>query len=297
MVVTTGFFDGVHLGHRLVINRLVYEARRRGEQSVVITFWPHPRTVLQNEAGKLRLLTSLEEKRSLLYSMGVDRVEVIDFTKEFSRLTAEQYLKEYVIGRFGGTAILLGYDHRMGCDATGPDQIERTAEALGLDVIRTPRTGTLLSSTLVRNAIGAGEVKTASEMLGRLYGLRGVVVEGRHIGRSIGFPTANMKLYDPLKLVPSNGVYAVEVDVLGKTFQGMCNIGVRPTVSGAGIPTIETNIFDFDEQIYGLDMNVRFVDKIREEAKFPSLEALASQLSEDKIAAKKMLNLVLFHNN
>lgn len=286
MVVTTGFFDGVHTGHRLVIERLVQEAHRLGEESMVVTFWPHPRTVLQNGARELRLLTSLQEKRSLLRSLGVDRVEVIDFTREFSRLTAEEYLKEYIIGRFGATTLLVGYDHRAGCDSVGPGKLSELAAGLGLGVVEVERTGEPVSSTMIRTAVSEGDMRSATKMLGRQYSLTGVVVGGNRIGRTIGFPTANMKLYDPLKILPANGAYAVEVDALGGRYRGMCNIGVRPTVGAGGAPAIETNIFDFDEEIYGLDMTVRFICKIRDERRFPSLADLAAQLAADKIIAK-----------
>ena len=282
MVVTTGFFDGVHLGHRFVIKRLVEEAGKRGCESLVLTFWPHPRTVLQDGARGLHLLSSLEEKKQMLYSLGVDKVEVLEFSREFSRLSAEQYLREYVKERFGGQTILLGYNHRIGCDASGAEELEKTASALGLETVVVEKAPGQVSSTLIRKALSEGDVTAASRMLGYCYSLRGVVVAGNRLGRTIGFPTANMKMYDPLKLVPSNGVYSVEVETLGKKMRGMCNIGFRPTVSQNNIPTIETNIFDFDQDIYGMDIKVTFLKKIRDEIRFPSLEALAEQLTRDK---------------
>ena len=286
MVVTTGFFDGVHTGHRVVIQRLVCEARNRGQKSLVITFWPHPRTVLQNGARELRLLNSLEEKKQLLYALGVDQVQVLDFDREFSRLTAEQYLRDYVKGRFGGKTVLLGYNHRMGCDAPGADELRATASAIGLETIIVEKAPGNVSSTIIRKALEEGDVKGAADMLGYRYSLTGVVVAGNRLGRTIGFPTANLKLYDPLKMVPRNGVYAVEAQVLGHTYKGMCNIGVRPTVGVGSEPSIETNIFDFDQDIYGLDLKVTFKEKIRDEQKFPSLQALAGQLAKDKDIAK-----------
>lgn len=286
MVVATGFFDGVHIGHRLVIEQLVAEAKARGDESLIITFWPHPRNVLQKDASSLRLLTSLDEKKALLKSFGVDRVEVIDFTKEFSRLSSEDYLRRYVIERFGGTAIILGYDNRMGADTSDSDSVADVAKKLGLDIIRTSRissdTGTAVSSTWIRAMIEAGNVEKAAEMLGYSYSLHGVVVSGNKIGRTIGFPTANMQLYEPLKLVPGNGVYFVSVMTLGKKYYGMCNVGFRPTVAVGNTTTIETNIFDFDEDIYGLDITITFLKRIRCEIKFTSLEALKEQLAKDK---------------
>ncbi len=288
MVVATGFFDGVHLGHRLVLERLVEASKDRGDESLVVTFWPHPRNVLQDDARNLRLLTSLQEKKELLYGLGIDKVEVIPFTKAFSRLTTKEYLQEYIMGRLGGRAILLGYDNRIGSDLLSPDEIEAVAREVGLDVIRTRSLetpiGTVVSSTKIREAIAAGDIKTAEEMLGYRYSLTGVVVAGNRLGRTIGFPTANMRLYEPLKLLPGNGVYSVEVESLGRKFKGMCNIGTRPTVNAGRDRTVETNIFDFDEDIYGLDLKVTFLGKIRDERRFDSLEALKNQLILDRQA-------------
>ena len=286
MVIATGFFDGVHLGHRHVIGRLVEAARDRGDDSMVVTFWPHPRNVLQDDARNLRLLTSLSEKKELLHGLGVDRVEVLPFTRQFSHLTTEQYFKEYVICRFGGKAVLIGYDNRVGSDLLSPDEIEKKALESGLEVIRTDSVsvhgGVVVSSTKIREAIASGNVMSAAAMLGYEYSLLGVVVAGNHLGRSIGFPTANMKLYEPLKLLPGNGVYSVEVESLGRKFRGMCNIGTRPTVNAGKDTTVETNIFDFDEDIYGLDLKVTFLKKIREERRFESLGALKAQLEIDR---------------
>ena len=288
MVIATGFFDGVHLGHRFVIGRLVEAAGERGDRSMVVTFWPHPRNVLQDDARNLRLLTSLDEKKGLLKGLGVDRVEVLPFTRGFSRLTTADYFKEYVIGRFGGKAVLIGYDNRVGSDSLTPDEIEMTAREAGLEVIRTDSVsvpgGVVVSSTKIREALSSGHVEEASRMLGYDYSLLGVVVAGNHLGRTIGFPTANMKLYEPLKLLPGNGVYSVEVESLGRKFSGMCNIGTRPTVNAGTDTTVETNIFDFDEDIYGLDLKVTFLRKIRDERRFPSLEALKAQLVLDRQA-------------
>lgn len=288
MVVATGFFDGVHLGHRFVIERLVRAARDRGDGSMVVTFWPHPRNVLQDDARNLRLLTSLPEKKEILSGLGIDRVEVIPFTKAFSRLTTREYLEEYIKGRLGGRAILLGYDNRIGSDLLSPGKIEAVAREVGLDVIRTGSLGTpdgiVVSSTKIREAVASGDVQGAAAMLGYDYSLTGVVVAGNQLGRTIGFPTANMRLYEPLKLLPGNGVYSVEVETVGRKFRGMCNIGTRPTVNAGSDRTVETNIFDFDEDIYGLDLKVTFLRKIRPERRFDSLETLKDQLILDRQA-------------
>lgn len=286
MVVATGFFDGVHTGHRHVIRQLVEAAAVRGVESMVITFWPHPRNVLQKEARDLRLLTTLSQKKDILHDLGVDHVEVLPFTKDFSTMTAEDYLRELVIGKYGGTAVLLGYDNRIGCDAKDADYVARKAEELGLEVIRTEavhsQTGLEVSSTKIRARLVEGDVETAAEMLGYRYSLHGVVVAGNRLGRTIGFPTANMQLYEPLKLIPANGAYFVRVRTLEREFYGMCNIGCRPTVGEGNARTIETNIFAFDEDIYGLDMEIAFISKIRDEVRFSSLEELRAQLEKDR---------------
>ena len=201
MIATTGFFDGVHLGHRLVIERLVSLARERGDESLVVTFWPHPRAVLQDGARELRLLNSLEEKKELLRSLGVDRVEVLDFTRSFAALTAEQYLREILRDRFGVTTLLMGYDNRLGSDRLTADMLLSKASALDIELIELEPFGqdvhpalTHISSTRIRKSLEDGKVEEAAEMLGYRYALKGVVVAGNRLGRTIGFPTANMKL-------------------------------------------------------------------------------------------------------
>lgn len=286
MVIATGFFDGVHRGHRFLLDQLTDEARKRGEESMVITFWPHPRNVLQDDARNLRLLTSMDEKKSLLMAAGVDHVEVLPFTKSFAALTTEEYLRDYVMGRFGGKAILLGYDNRIGSDLCAPEKTAEIAGRLGLEVIREKSlasdSGVVISSTKIRNALTEGDIVAANDMLGYGYQLYGVVVSGNRLGRTIGFPTANMQLYEPLKLVPGRGVYLVDVETLGNKYHGMCNIGIRPTVGNGNAVTIETNIFDFDEDIYGLDIRLTFRQKIRDEVKFRDVAHLAGQLAKDR---------------
>ena len=297
-VVTTGFFDGVHLGHRHVLETLVSSARERGEEAIVVTFWPHPRAVLQQDAREFRLLNSIEEKKVRLLSCGVDRVEVIPFTREFAALKADEYL-QLLRERFDASLVVMGYDNRIGSDRKTASELPES-NILVVDELptaeknyfsgRCPKnqfssaiaTPTHISSTQVRQALEEGRIGNANAMLGYSYELYGVVVAGNRMGRTIGFPTANMQLYEPLKLVPFNGVYAVEVEVLGGTYKGMCNIGVRPTVDGK-TRTIETHILDFDEDIYGLPLKVRFLKRIRDERKFPSLEALREQLEKDRL--------------
>ena len=228
----------------------------------------------------------------MLHELGVDRVEVLSFTKDFSTMTMEDYLR-HIMKEYGATAILLGYDNRIGSDAADSDQVARTAERLGLEVIRTEMVssdaGVAVSSTKIRERLEAGDIKEAAEMLGYDYSMHGVVVSGNRLGRTIGFPTANMQLYEPLKLIPANGVYFVKVKVLDRTLYGMCNIGLRPTVGEGNARTIETNIFDFDEDIYGLDIDIKFVTRIREERKFNSLDELKNQLESDRDTCLSLL--------
>ena len=284
MIATTGFFDGVHLGHRLVIERLVSLARERGDESLVVTFWPHPRAVLQDGARELRLLNSLEEKKALLSNLGVSRVEVLDFTRSFASLTAEEYLRDVLRDRYGVTTLLVGYDNRLGSDRLTASALAPMASALGIELIELPPYQNI-SSTKIRKFLEEGDISSATGMLGYGYSLKGVVVAGNRLGRTIGFPTANMKLYEPLKLVPGRGVYVVEVEVLGKKYRGMTNVGLRPTVGGSST-TIETHILDFDEDIYGLPLRIAFLRRLRDEVHFPSLEALKEQLERDREACR-----------
>ena len=292
MVVATGFFDGVHVGHRLVIKQLVEAAAVRGDESMVMTFWPHPRNVLQKEARSLRLLTTLAEKRDMLHGLGVDHVEVLPFTKEFSTMTMREYL-HMLMEKYGVKTVLLGYDNRFGSDAAGADEVAAAAVELGLEVLRVEMVpsekGFAVSSTKIRERLEEGDVEGASAMLGYDYSLQGVVVAGNRLGRTIGFPTANMQLYEPLKLIPGNGVYFVKVKTLGNHYYGMCNIGCRPTVGTGNARTIETNIFDFDEDIYGLDLEVTFISRIREEVRFDSLDDLRIQLEKDRNACRTVI--------
>ena len=283
-VIATGFFDGVHIGHRLVIETLVSEARKRGEESLVLTFWPHPRIVLQDDAMGLRLLNTPSEKLALLKGLGIDRVEQLEFTKEFSEMGAEQYLREVVMERYGGTAVLLGYDNRIGHDSLTPVQTADLASSLGLDVIRAEKVsavGIAVSSTKIRNALKAGDVETASIYLCYDYCLSGEVVHGKKLGRTIGYPTANLQLDEPLKLVPAVGVYLSQVQVGGRSFYGMTNVG----------PVLETHIFDFDEEIYGETITVSFMKRVRDENNFESLTELKAQLRDDEHYCKKLLSL------
>lgn len=283
-VIATGFFDGVHLGHRLVIDTLVAEAARRGEDAIVVTFWPHPRMVLQKDARDLRILSTPEEKRGRLLEAGAKDVMVIPFDRDFASLEADQYLK-YLMLEYGASCVVLGYDTRFGSDQLETGRIAQKAFTAGIDAVVAPEfriaDGLAVSSTRIRSALLSGDVCGAAEMLGYRYSFSGVVVGGRQLGRTIGFPTANTKLCNPLKLVPANGVYATEVEVCGERLRGMTNIGDDGR--------IETHIFDFDRQIYGLEIRVSFVARLRDEMRFGSLEELKSQLLIDQAACRNLL--------
>ncbi len=293
VIATTGFFDGVHTGHRKVIETLCRTARERGAQSVVVTFWPHPRNVLRQDAQQLRLLTSLKEKEELLRDCGVDRVEVIDFTREFSTMSCEEFLREYIMSELGASVLIVGYDHHLGSTEYSTD-IRSVAAHLGLETIEAPSVSdqyNTVSSTYIRNLLSTGGIERANALLGYEYRLTGVVVSGNGIGRTINFPTANMQLYEPLKIVPEQGVYAVKVRVERKWHYGVCNIGCRPTVSSDRQVVIETNILDFDEEIYGLEIAVDYCVKLRSEQKFASLEALQGQLAADVLQTRKIFGI------
>lgn len=286
VVCATGFFDGVHQGHKVIIEALKEKAAKSGKKSAVITFWPHPRNVLQQDAYDLRLLTTLEEKKELILGLGVDYFYVVPFTREFSHLTTREFIRDYLVAKYHVSEMIIGFDHRLGSDGvqTHDDLINIAAScgvsAYTIDEYILPD-DVRVSSTRVRNALSEGRVEDSAVMLGYHYNMKGVVVLGNRIGRTIGFPTANMQLYEPLKLIPGNGVYLVKVDILGNEYKGICNIGTRPTVDNGNQRTIETHILDFHEDIYGLDMKLTFYRRIRSEVKFSGLEELRKQLALD----------------
>ena len=286
-VAATGFFDGVHLGHREVLKTLVSSARERGEEALVITFSQHPRTVLQQDAGKLRFLTTPEEKRLLLESAGAGRVETIPFTREFASLSARDYISELLVKRYGVSSLILGYDNRLGGDRLSAPQLRELCAGMGLDARIVPpyrlADGSTVSSTKIRGLIASGKIEEANAMLGGRYMLSGVVVSGKQLGRTIGFPTANTVCSNPLKLVPGRGVYVTEVTVLGRRYYGMTNVG----------DVIETNIFDFDESIYGLELGLRFITRIRDMRAMNGLEELKKQLSLDRSAAREIISSLI----
>ena len=292
VVAATGFFDGVHKGHKKVLSLLCNIAAQEGKKSAVITFWPHPRNVLQRQAYSLRLRTSIEEKKQLVKALGVNKFITIPFGKEFSRNTTREFLKNYLKDKYGVSTLIIGYDHRFGCDKVSHEEMIEMAREIGIRIVEVSefiQDDNVISSTKIRNLLQEGKIERANEFLGYRYGLKGVVVSGQKVGRTIGFPTANMQLYEPLKLIPADGVYSVFVEVLGKVYIGICNIGTRPTVGENNERTIETHILNFEEDIYGLDIKIEFVGNIRAEKKFPSLDALKEQLGKDKDYAYNLL--------
>lgn len=281
MVVTVGFFDGVHTGHRRVIDVLKSE----GEDVAVVTFWPHPRVVLQKDADRLRLLTSLDEKLAMLHDLGVDNVRVIDFDKKFAAVRAEDFIRNVLVGEMGCTVLVLGHDNRLGSDGLDTEQIASLARNMGLKVVIVPAlsvNGENVSSTAIRRALAEGNVAKASAMLGYDYRLKGMVVTGNRLGRTIGFPTANLNPSFALKTIPGGGVYSTRVRFGGREYDSMTNIGTRPTVDGTSGITVETNIFDFDEDIYGMEIELSFSERIRDERRFGSLDELKRRLTLDK---------------
>ncbi len=296
VVATTGFFDGVHRGHLSVIEKVASLAKGKEGRAVVVTFWPHPRAVLQQDAARFRLLTSLQEKKDLLQGYGIDDVVVLKFDKDFASQSTRQFFRDYLVKEIGVNLLVAGYDHRVGNDLSQTqEEMFEIARQEGIipvkiDEFRTEDSDTKVSSTKIRELISEGSIEKANELLAYRYGLQGVVVEGRRIGRTLGFPTANMRLYEPLKVLPGDGVYAVWAGYGGRVFKGITNIGTRPTIANGNERTIETHILDFDEDIYGLTLKIELVTKMRNETKFSSLGELIDQLKLDRDLSHKFLS-------
>jgi len=292
-VLTVGTFDGVHRGHRALIEKVVEKARKRNARSVVVTFDPHPREIINPGKSGIQMLTTLKERSELLEDIGVDVLLVIPFDRDFSLLTSEEFVRDVIYKHVGVSEFVIGYDHQFGRDREGTiDTIEKLGKDLGFDshVVSKQEMGDVtISSTLIRKTLSEeGDVKQAAEYLNRRYLLNGIVTHGDQRGKPIGFPTANLKPEHENKVIPKNGVYAVRVRVDGTWYGGMMNIGIRPTFEGQE-RTLEVHIFEFDEDIYGQTIQVRFVDRIREEMKFEGIEDLKKQLLQDK---KETLNLL-----
>lgn len=284
-VTTIGTFDGVHIGHRQIINQLKAESAKIDGETVIITFHPHPRRIVGDVEKKIYLLNTLEEKISLLEAEGIDHLMVVPFTDVFARMTASEYIEEFLMKNFNPHTLIIGYDHRFGKARAGNFQLlEQYASRDCFKLIEIP--GHLLhesaiSSTRIRHAITEGNVQEANELLGYRYFFNGKVIKGNQLGRTIGYPTANLAIDNADKLIPGNGVYAVNVEVQGESFQGMMNIGVRPTINGMD-RVIEVNIFDFDSDIYDQTIRIALRKRLRDEKKFSGLDALKEQLAIDK---------------
>ncbi len=284
-VATMGTFDGVHSGHQEVIKHLIGEAKKRHAKSLLITFDPHPRLVLNKGAIDLRLINNPKEKIQLLGKLGLDYLLILPFTFEFSKKTAREFIKEYLIDKLHVQAMTIGYDHHFGRMDGEFENVEHLLKYYGIEVERIPELDVqdvVVSSTKIRQAIKNGDIELANKLLAYKYSLCGTVIHGNKIGRTMGFPTANLMLDYKLKLLPADGVYVVEVLLEGKLYHGMLNVGFKPTVSGVE-KTIEVHILDFDKFIYGAKLEIRFIKRIRNEKTFPSIEELRKQLLKDKI--------------
>jgi len=291
-VVTTGTFDGVHIGHRRIISRVNEVASRIGGESVVLTFDPHPRMVLFPEDNDLRLITTLDEKIGLLQEAGVQNLIVHPFTKAFSRTTSIDFIREILVNQLGTSVLVIGYDHHFGRNREGSfEHLKESGPLYGFQVEEIPVQDVdevAVSSTKIRKALEEGNVAVARQYLACPFRISGFVTHGDKLGRSLGFPTANVHVTDQNKLIPANGVYACYVNVVGRKFCGMLNIGHRPTVNGHA-KRIEVNIFDFDTAIYGEDIVLELQDRIRDERKFDNLEQLKAQLALDELKARSLL--------
>jgi riboflavin kinase/FMN adenylyltransferase len=291
-VVTTGTFDGVHLGHQHVIESLISSAKKMKGESTILTFYPHPRIVLQQNSD-LKLLNELQEKVELLSKTGVDNLVIIPFTKEFSRLTSLSFVREVLVNKLATKRLIIGYDHHFGRNREGSfKHLMEYGPLYGFEVEEIPVQDVEdvnISSTKIRKALVDGKVKEAEKLLGYKYFLSGKVVKGKRIGSKIGFPTANIKVDKSYKLIPLKGVYVVKAEVGGVQYQGMLNIGVRPTFTNENEVSIEVNLFDFSKDIYDERIKVIFVDRIREEKPFESSSDLIAQLEKDKVNCIKVL--------
>jgi riboflavin kinase/FMN adenylyltransferase len=285
-VVTIGSFDGVHLGHLKIIHRLKKIALQTKGESVVFTFSPHPRLILFPGEGNLRLLTTLDEKADLLKKAGVEHLIIYPFTKEFSQLSYTEFVRDILVKELKIKTLVVGYDHKFGKNREGSFELLQDLSSVynfsveKLDVLLMDDIN--VSSTKIRNALQNGNIEKANQYLGYSFRLHGTVIEGQKLGRRIQFPTANIQASDPHKIIPAYGVYAVYVNVEGKRYQGMMNIGTRPTISNADHRSIEVHIIDFEGNLYNKTIEIEFIQKIREEQKFRSVEELKSQLEKDK---------------
>ncbi len=293
-VITIGTFDGVHLGHKKILKQLTELAENIDGDSVLITFYPHPKKIVQQDRSPLMLINTQEEKLKLLADEGIAHVVVVPFSIEFAEQDPQTYVEDFLVKKFNPHTIIIGYDHRFGKDRQGDyHMLENAGEAFNFQVKEIEEKllkDVTISSTKIRNALLGGDVKTAAAYLGYNYFFTGKVEEGAKLGRTINFPTANISIADDDKLIPANGVYAVTAKTNNNEalLKGMMNIGVRPTVDG-NFRKIEVHLFDFNEDIYGHDITISIQGRIRNEIKFPSLADLQHQLGQDKQSAMELL--------
>lgn len=293
-IVTIGTFDGVHLGHQAVFKQMVDKARQIGGETVVITFFPHPRIVISPNDNRLRLITSEEDKIEHLRRSNIDNLIIINFTKEFSHTSSEDFIKDYVVRYIQPAILVIGYDHHFGSNRSGDFD---TLSTLGMEfhfavekINEQDIEDITISSTKIRSALQQGDIKLANKLLGYSYSTSGIVTHGDSIGRTLGFPTANISIKPEYQLIEKTGVYATIAKVDGKDYPSMTYIGRRPTISN-GLPTsTETYIMDFDGDLYGKEIRVTFVDRVRDEMTFDNLERLKSQIQEDKANIIRILS-------
>jgi len=292
-VITVGTFDGVHAGHRTIMDTVAQKADGRGARSVLVTFDPHPRDIINPGDSGIKLLTTLQERAEILDELGIDSMVVIPFDRDFSLLSSEEFIRDVIHKKIGVSEFVIGYDHHFGRNREGTiETIERLGKELGFDsyVVSKQEIGNLtVSSTAIRKALSEeGNVEQAAEMLQRPYRLNGMVVHGDKRGKKIGYPTANIKPEHDNKIIPKDGVYAVKVRINGDWYKGMMNIGTRPTFDSK-VRTLEVNLFNFDRDIYGKEVQVRFFYRIRDEKKFDGVDELVGQLEQDEKRAKELL--------
>lgn len=292
-IVTMGTFDGVHPGHRALLKRVRNLAVAENKESVVLTFWPHPRIVLDQDAEKLRLLTSLDEKIQFISQIGIDHLIVIQFTKEFAELSATDFLENILVKQINIGHLVIGFNHRFGKGGITLEEIIRLSRRLNFNLSQFKHIdidGQYPSSTTIRNLLMGAKIRQANQLIGYLYSITGRVTGGMQLGRKLAYPTANLILEERAKLVPPDGVYACFVKVTGKYYGGMVNIGYRPTVnSQMDNRSIEVHILDFKEDIYSEEVTIQFIDKIRDEMRFPNMEELKTQLQQDEYIIREIL--------
>lgn len=291
-ILTLGTFDGVHIGHKKILQKLTQNTPNEDYESVVLTFFPHPRMVLQEDSN-IKLLNTIKEKQDLLEEIGIENLVIHPFDETFSQLTAEEFVKTVLVEKFHIQKIIIGHDHRFGRNRTANiDHLIDFGKQYGFDVsqISVQELNEIsVSSTKIRNAILDGNIQLANDYLGYSYFITGTVITGKQLGRTIGFPTANIKIEENYKLIPQNGVYLVQASINSQLINGMMNIGTNPTVGGQE-KSIEIHFLDFDADIYNQELKVSILHRIRDEKKFNSLQDLQEQLQKDKVIAKEYFN-------